>query len=345
MVYTQSISRGFAALLLAGVSAQALAHVEYYDLNQGKQIADLTADGKVASTAQYGANALVPGSLINGTSDRPLNYPAKWTAQFQSATTVGQFSNLVYSAALSNVTVRVNDVTDRGWGDGTHALLGDSHKVDFFNFRLAQTSQVTLSWNVFDDFGNFFDGGFSLYGGVLAYQGHDDAGADPLNPKGGGFPPRRLQNVLDVGGVLDAQNIASDFRDTRSIPLNTDFVGQFDANGNWGQANGAGNWSNIAFLAAVNAHNPADGFSSNGGDTLETLVIELAAGNYTIAASGALGAIGYGAVAAPFGLSGLNGERKVHASAVSAGPLPRPLGLLGFALTGLAALTRSRRAR
>jgi len=345
MLHTLSISRAAAALLLAAVSAPALAHVEYYDLNQGKQIADLTADGKTASTAQYGANTLVAGSLINATSDRPLNDPAKWTAQFQSATSVGQFANLVYSAASSSATVRVNDVTDRGWGDGTHALLGDSHKVDFFNFRLAETSQVTISWNVFDDDGNFFDGGFSLYSGVLSYQAHDDAGADPLNPKGGGFPPRRLQNVLDTGSVVDAQGIAADFRDTRTPPLASDYVGQFDANGNWGQANGAGNWSNIAFLAAVNAHNPVAGFAAHASDTLETLVIELAAGNYTIAASGALGATGYGSVAAPFGLSGLNGELAFHASAVAAVPLPGPLGLMGFALTGLAALTRMRRAR
>lgn len=341
-MHSLSIPRALAALLLAGVSAGALAHVEYYDLNQGKQIADLTAAGRLASTAQYGANGVPAGSLINGISNRPLNDVAQWTAQFQSATSVGQFTNVLYSAALSTATVRITGVTDRGWGDGTRAVLGDSHKVSFFNFRLAQTSQVTLSWNVFDNDGNFFDGGFSLYSGVLAYQAHDDAGADPLNPKTG-FPPRRVQNLLDTGLPADAQNITAEFRNTRTNTV--DYAGQFDANGNWGQANGAGNWSNIAFLAAANANNPAAGFAFNGASTLETLVIQLGPGNYTIAASGALGAVGFGSVAAPFGLSGLNGELKFHASAVSAVPLPAPLALLGFACAGLAAVARQRRPR
>ena len=341
-MHSHFISRALTALLLSGVGVEALAHVEYYDLNQGKQVADLTAAGKVASTAQYGANGVPAGSLINGVSNRPLNDVALWTAQFQSTTSVGQFSNVLYSDALSTATVRVNDVTDRGWGDGTRAVLGDSHKVGFFNFRLAQTSQVTLSWNVFDNDGNFFDGGFSLYSGVLSYQAHDDASADPLNPKSG-FPPRRVQNLLDTGLVTDAQNITAEFRNTRTNTV--DYAGQFDANGNWGQANGAGNWSNIAFLAAVNTNNPAAGFAFDAGSTLEALVIELGPGNYTIAASGALGAVGFGSVAAPFGLSGLNGELKFHAAAVSAVPLPAPLALLGFACTGLAAFTRRRRAR
>lgn len=342
MTIKATISRLAALMLLGGTSAEALAHVEYYDLNQGKQIANLTAAGIVASTAQYGANPAVSGSIGNGASDRPLNDMSQWTAQFQSTTNVGQFSGMQYGDALSTATVLVNDVTDGGWGAGTRATLGDSHKVDFFNFRLAKASRVSISWNVFDSAGNFFDGGFSLYGGVLVYQGHDDAGADPLNPKTG-FPPRRVQNALDAGGVVDAQNIAADVRNTRTNT--SDYVGQFDALGNWGQANGAANWSNIAFIAAVNAHNPASGFADNAAATLEALVIDLEAGNYTIAASGALGAAGFGVVAPSFGISGLNGQLTFRAEALSAVPLPGAVGLLSVALAALTGLTRRRHPR
>jgi hypothetical protein len=41
--------------------------------------------------------------------------------------------------------VDVNDVTDWAWGDGTETTLGDSHRVDFFNFRLPQAASVTIS--------------------------------------------------------------------------------------------------------------------------------------------------------------------------------------------------------
>lgn len=339
MTIEATITRFAALVLLSSASTEALAHVEYYDLNQGKQIANLTAAGIVASTTQYGVNPPVPGSSGIGASDRALNDVSQWTEQFQSTTNVGQFSGVQYGDVLSTATVLVNDVTDGGWGAGTRATLGDSHKVDFFNFRLAETSRVSISWNVFDGAGNFFDAGFSLYRGVLVYQGHDDAGADPLNPKTG-FPPRRVQNALDAGGVVDGQNIAADFRNTRTN--SSDYVGQFDALGSWGQANGAGHWSNVAFIAAANAHNPASGFADDAVATLETLVIDLEAGNYTIAASGALGAEGFGVVAPTFGISGLNGQLKFRAEALSAVPVPGALAMLGGALAALAGLSRRR---
>ena len=75
-------------------------------------------------------------------SDRPLNDSTQWNANYQSATTVGKFDGLAYTQDHSAVLVTVNDVTDFGWGDGTHGTLGDSHAVDFFNFRLAVQSIV-----------------------------------------------------------------------------------------------------------------------------------------------------------------------------------------------------------
>lgn len=335
--------RAAAAAALTVVSVSALAHVEYYDLNQGVQIRDLTPAGRVVSTAQYGANPAFSGAGATGlvtASNRPLTDPGSWTNANQITTAVGSFSDVQFSAALSTATVLVNDVTDNGWGAGTRAILGDSHRVDFFNFRLTERSTVTIDWVVSDAFGNFFDGAFSLYAGVLAYQGHDNA-LDQLNPKTG-FPPTRVQNALDAGGVVDAQGIASAFRNTRTNTV--DYAGQFNALNDWGQSDSSGRWSNIDFLAAVNANNPSAGFATEAAGTRETLVIDLDAGNYTIAASGALGAVGFGPVAASFNLSGLRGRLDYRAQAVTPTtvPLPAPAALFGIAL---AALTTRRRAR
>lgn len=281
------------------------AHVQYYDLNQGRQVADLTVAGKSKSTLEHGRNPTVTNLRgLNTTSDRPLGNKALWTTTYQVYTGAGQFSGVKYTPTLSTATVRVNDVTDWGWGAGTQATLGDSHEVDFFNFRLSKTSTVTISWLVFDGAGHFLDSGFTLYGGVLAYQAHDDS-REPLNPASG-VPPVKKAAVLDTGRLKDAQGIASAARNTLSNAK--PYVGQFAARKNWGEANPAGNWSNVRFIRAVNARNPPAGFSASAAAVEEKLTITLLPGNYTIAASGALGAVGFGKVAASFGVSNLKGR-------------------------------------
>ncbi|OHX34066.1 MULTISPECIES: PEP-CTERM sorting domain-containing protein [unclassified Methylomonas] len=352
------------ALALAGVAQQAQAHVEYYDLNQGAQIGDLTAAGKAASTAQYGetpaavlavagsgltsaqraANGI--GAAISAQSDRPLNDPNLWNATNQSYTGVGSFSNVNYTSAASSATVDVTDVTDFGWGAGTQTLLGDSHKVDFFNFRLDQTSTVTIKWNVDSD-GTYIDSAFTLYSGVLNYQAHDDA-SDKANPSV--VPTGKVQDVLDSATApVDAQGIASSFRDTSKAGSPGTYVGQFNALANWGQSNVSGNWGNIAYLAGVNANASAEvaanGFSANAEDTLETLVITLTAGNYTIAASGALGAVAnstLGTLGAldSFGLTNLHGHLEFSASVAAPVPVPGAVWLFGTVLAGFVGLNR-----
>ena len=345
------MSKTIVSAVLAGfgisLSGQVLAHVEYYDLNQGAQIGDLTAAGKAVSTAHYGptpANVVALGNNpANGLgpictqSDLPLPNPADWNATNQSYTGNGHFSGVTYDPATGagTATVGVDDVTSFGWYDGATSRLGDSHKVDFFNFRLATPQQVTISWNVTD--GNFYyDSAFTLYRGFLSYQGHDD-GAEKLNPKAATPPFPKVQDVLDrqTDAPLDVQGIASGYRNTLTNP--EAYVGQFNALANWGQANSAGNWSNVAYLAHANGNNPAGGFSSAAGDTLETLSLLLPAGNYTIAASGAVDPT-------LFSLTNLHGELIFSASPVAAVPLPGALWLLGSTLAGLGIIGRRERA-
>ncbi|MGE0383938.1 MAG: hypothetical protein AB7Q97_04360 [Gammaproteobacteria bacterium] len=319
-----------ATLASAGLvfSCAASAHVEYYDLNQGAQIQNLTDAGRAASTAQYGTTPVAVlalngpprapgvGSIgISAQQNLPLNDPALWNAAYQAYTGAGVFSGVVYSSNASAATVRVFDVTDSGWGAGTQASLGDSHKVGFFNFRLAVASDVSITWNIDDGFGAYIDAAFSVYRGVLPYQGHDDA-ADVLNPVLIGTG--KVQNRLDDGTFVDAQGILSPLRLT--TPGAPTYAGQFNALGDWSQANPAGNWSAIDFLQAANSKTLD--FSLDPNDTLESMTIRLAAGNYTIAASGALGAAGSGT--SSFGLTNLNGLLTFSALAVPGDPPPPP---------------------
>lgn len=307
--FSARIACALCCLVLAGAAS---AHVQYYDLNQGRQIADLTPAGKSKSTREYGQNRVVAGVTgLNRVSGRPLIDKRLWTRTYQVSTGAGKFSGVKYTPTQSTATVDINDVNDWGWAAGTQPTLGDSHEANFFNFRLDRRSDVTISWLVHDGQGNYVDGGFSLYGGVMVYQGHDDA-REALNPASGA-PPVKRQSPLDTGTVKDAQGIASALRNT--VNNAQPYVGQFNARKNWGQTNPAGNWSNLRILKVVNARNPAAGFSRRSADTLEQLTVRLLPGNYTIIAGGALGAKGFGAVADSFGVSGLKGRLRFRAVA------------------------------
>ncbi len=329
-----TVALGLTAML--GVSQSAQAHIEYYDLNQGVQILDLTVAGKTASTAQYGNNPVVTGDGVgaatNILSDRPLNNPVLWNAgnQVVSAGSELKFTNVSYNPVTGAGTARVNidTVNTQGWVKGTLPQLGDSHGVDFFNFRLATASKVSIDWSVWNvGSGNFYDGGFSLYRGVLAYQAHDN-GVDMLNPLDT-YGEASVQGAFDTGSVADAQGIASAARDT----VNTVYTGQFNALGNWGQGNVSGNWSNIALLTAVNNLVLSVSSTTNSALTKESLVdYMLPAGNYTIAASGAK------VVGSTFPTN-LHGQ--LNFSAVpTAVPVPGAVWLFGSAMAGLVGLGR-----
>lgn len=335
---------------LLGLSQQALAHVEYYDLNQGAQIGDLTAEGKTASTTQYGstpAGVVALGGItanglgaISAQQDLALSNQSQWTLANQTYTGVGSFTGVTYTPTSSSATVDVDDVTDFGWGAGTQAVLGDSHKVDFFNFRLSEASTVNISWNVDDGAGSFIDNGFTLYSGLLQYQGHDDA-PDKLNPKVGTV--NKVQNALDSASApADVQGITSSYRNTTASGPGT-YVGQYNSLANWGQSNVSGNWSNVAFIQAVNGNaGSSAGFRANASDTLETLHIVLGAGNYTIAASGALGSAlaagGFGLNS--FGLTNLHGQLTFSAASVAAVPVPAAVWMFLTGMLGVLGLNR-----
>jgi hypothetical protein len=255
-----------------------MAHVEYFDLNQGKQILDLTAAGKV----------------IAG-SDIPLGNPADWTTANQSTVASGAtWTNLggSYASGSWGYSVHVTNLDGGGWTDGTRSnvngglnLLGDSHVVDFANFHLNQQSNISIVFS--DDMagsGFGLNPSFTLYRGSLVYQGHDTATLDQANPISGGT---KIQNAQDAGSVVDSQGIVSPFRDTvhPSNP-NALYYGQFNAQGGWSQANSAGNWSAIQYITSVTTTpNPSGDWTGNPNSN-SLLNYNLPPGDYTIAFSG-----------------------------------------------------------
>ena len=70
-------------------SSPVLAHVEYYDLNQGVQIADLTPEGKVISQIEHGSAVL---------QDLPLTDPNFWIINTKCLSGAGNLRGLNYPA-------------------------------------------------------------------------------------------------------------------------------------------------------------------------------------------------------------------------------------------------------
>lgn len=221
-----------------------------------------------------------------------------------------------------------------GWSDGTRPTLGDSHNLAggvFFKFHLGSTARVDISFVDASTTG-LLNPAFSLYGGLLPDDAHDDAGIDPLNPSHLVLTPVahavKDPSPVDNGSTTDLQGNVSPFRDTANVT----FLGQFNALGDWSMANelgdtqtlaeaiAAGNWSVVKYIAHV---------APTGGSSVALLGYLLPAGDYTIAAGGgtAGGEVGE-----------LLGTVSFKASPV---PLPAGLWLMGGALTGL--LRHSRR--
>jgi len=317
-----------------GATSIAFAHIEYYDLNQGAQIADLTDAGKAIAGVQVGAST---------PQDLPLVKSAYWTPAYQTYSGAGNFTGVTYTPSHGGATAHVNDVSDFGWGAGTQAALGDSHKVDFFNFRLASKSIVTVSWTVSNGAGTYFDSAFSIYRGNVVYQAHDDTSVDPLNPVDDeNFLP--IQNQKDTGVVIDAQGITSPYRDTLTYattgglgddgyPIDP-FTGQFDAGHSWSMGNAAGDWSGADFVLAVDALHRRFGADPEGATESASFLLD--AGSYTIAASGALlpGSTS-------LGLTNLDGDLRFSYAAAVPEPDTGALVLLGSALCWVMGRLRS----
>lgn len=335
--------------LLAGpgialaLGAPALAHIEYYDLNQGRQIRDLTAAGK----------ALVGNDL-------PISNPAYWTAAYQTPMSSGEtWKSPVgsYASGTWGYTLHVVTLDSSSWTDGLRRnpqgganLLGDTHKLAFANFHLAQASRVSITLT--DDqvgTGYGINPSFSLYSGLAVYQGHDGVSVDPLNPRAATAPFARLQDPKDTGAVVDSQGITSPYRNT--VTNSGDYFGQFDALGGWSVGNAAGNWSAVKYVTSVTGRfNPSGDWSgtSNSNSLLNYL---LPAGDYIIAFGGNAQTASYASgrsadVTSPYGaVTNLGGTLSFKAVAV---PVPEPstfaLSAVGLVLAAAAARRRSARA-
>jgi hypothetical protein len=165
--------------------------------------------------------------------------------------------------------------SNSGWFDGTTTALGDSHDLaggDFFKFTLTEASRVTIVFS--DDAGlGALNPAFSVYAGLLPDEAHDDAIADPLNPRAPAPPFTKIASTVDNGIKTDASGRVSPFRDTANI----EFTGQFDALHSWSMANASGDWSVIDYVTHV---------GPLGANSVSLVDYLLPAGIYTIAAAG-----------------------------------------------------------
>lgn len=310
------------------------ADLNYYDLNQGKSIKDLTAAGKA----------------LTG-NDLPLSNAAYWNGAYQIETTQGEtWSGLggSYASGTWGYSLHVGSLDSSGWTDGLRSnptgganLLGDTHFVGVANFHLNQASAVSISLT--DDLlgqGYGLNPSFSLYRGSVVYQTHDDVAVDPMNPKGG-VPPKKIQNAKDSGAVVDSQGITSAYRNTAANTGN--YVGQFNALGGWSAGNGAGNWSAVDYVTSVTGYFNPDGEWGGNANSNSLLDYLLPAGDYIIVFGGNAQAASYATARSATATSPYDVVTGIGATlsfnAVAA-PVPEPetwtmlmagLGLLGAA--------------
>jgi hypothetical protein len=260
------------------LSIPAMAHIEYYDLNQGRQIGDLTAAGKAVAG-----------------NDIPISNPAYWTSTYQSPISSGETWTSLggsYASGTWGYKLHVTNLDSSGWTDGLRSnpngganLLGDSHKVDFANFHLAQASFVSITFSD-DQAGTGFglNPSFSIYKGSAVYQAHDGSSIDPLNPVAATPPFPKVQNAKDTGTVVDSQGITSAYRNTLT---NTGlYYGQFNALSSWSVGNAAGDWSAVQYITSVTGYVNPSGDWTGSANSNSLLDYFLPAGDYIIGFSG-----------------------------------------------------------
>jgi hypothetical protein len=327
------------------VSAPAWADLNYYDLNQGKSIKDLTAAGK---------------ALLG--NDLPINNPTYWNDTYQSGTTQGETWTILggsFASGTWGYQLWVASLDSSGWTDGLRTnpkggakLLGDTHMLGFANFHLAGNSTVTITLT--DDpalvgSGYGLNPSFSLYRGSAVYQVHDDVAVDPMNPKAG-VPPKKTQNAKDTGSVVDSQGITSAYRvttDDTTIGTVGAYVGQFNAQGGWSAGNTAGYWSALDYVASATGYANPDG-SWSGNANSNTMTIDLSAGDYTIAFGGNAQPLSYTTVRSADATSSygvVTGYSATLNFNVVAAPVPEPgtwaMLLAGLGLVGVAVRRRA----
>lgn len=322
------------------LSTPAFAHIEYYDLNQGRQIADLTAAGKA----------------IAG-NDLPLTNPLYWSSTYQNTISSGETWTLLggsYASGSWSYRLHVINMDSSSWTDGLRNnpqgganLLGDTHKVGAANFTLNQASFVSITLT--DDqqgSGYGLNPSFSLYRGSAVYQGHDGVAVDPLNPVGSTPPFPKVQSAKDAGTTVDSQGITSQYRNT--LTNSGTYFGQFNALGGWSVGNPAGDWSAVDYVTSVTGYaNPSGDWSGNSNSN-SLLNYLLPAGNYIVAFGGNAQSASYATprsaeFSSPYGaVTNLGGTLTFSVTPV---PEPGTWALMASGLVVLATAAQHRRRR
>ena len=276
-IVNRRLAGWLSAAIMCALVESAGAHIEYYDLNQGRHILDLTAAGKA----------------VRG-NDLPISNPAYWTSTYQTAQSAGETWTSLggsFASGTWGYSVRVVDMDSSAWTDGLRNnptggsnLLGDTHKMDFANFHLSQAAKVTITVSDGLPAGYGLNPSFSLYRGSAVYQAHDGSTVDPLNPQSATPPFSKVQSAKDTGAVVDSQGIKSPYRNT--LTNTGTYYGQFNALGGWSAGNAAGDWSTVQYITSVTGQvNPSGDWTGNAKSNSLTDYL-LPAGDYIIAFGG-----------------------------------------------------------
>jgi len=334
------IAKALVAVGLLAATLPAIAHIEYYDLNQGRQIGDLTAAGKAVAG-----------------NDIPLSNPAYWSANYQSVTSSSETWTSLggsFTSGTWGYQLKIGTMDSSGWTDGLRTnptgganLLGDSHKVNWANFHLNQTSIVSITVSdTMAGSGFGLNPSLSLYRGSAVYQAHDDASADPLNPKLTAPPFSKIQSSKDSGSFVDSQGITSAYRNT--LTNTGSYYGQFNAVGDFSVSNSAGNWTAVDYITSATGAVNLDGTWAGNSNSNSLLNLLLGPGDYVIGFSGNAQPVSYASlrsadISSPYGTA-TNQEAILTFNAVAA-PVPEAdswaLMLIGVALVGGIARRRS----
>jgi hypothetical protein len=350
------------AIGLLLVSLQAQAHISYGELGTLSNVGD-TASATKNQFSRYGWALGADNDL--GDSHKVGGAGGFFRFSLTQAATV-QISVLAAAATMNPaLSVYAGQLPSASHDQDSGDLTAN---YEFFNngALLYKASARDMAPND-PQISRYIPTGFTPDGPILDANGFPVLAENPVwntsDATLGGLSPAQwyAANYTPHNGYRDTLNFTTQgglrFDATYGwVPNNFDpvngptegFTGQFDPFGDWSMSNGDGEWSKVSYISSASFTgcegpncistttggflNPGHVAGNNG--SVESVYLQLAAGNYMIAADGEACTDTSTACRAPF---------QTATVSVSVVPIPAAVWLFGSSLAGLAGLARQRR--